>query len=78
MKKIIPLILFGAAVYGLLNYHFILFDNRLKILKKADLELENTFVDARGEKQLTILMNPDLVKAGLNDLIDSTAHKLKQ
>ncbi len=78
MKKIIPLIIIAAAVYGLLSYHFILFDDRLKCLKKTELELENTFVDARGEKQLKLLMNPALVKAGINDIINSTAKSLKK
>ena len=78
MKKVIPLIVLGAAIYGLLSYHFILFDDRLKCLKKTELKLENTFVDARGEKQLQILLNPDLVSAGINDIIDSAAKKLKK
>ena len=78
MKKIIALVIICAAVYGLLSYHFILFDDRLKILKKVELELENTFVDARGKKQIKLLTNPDLVKAGINDIIDSAAKKLKQ
>ncbi len=78
MKKIVPIIILGAAIYGVLGYHFILFDNKLKILKKAELKLDNTFVDARGEKQLKLLMNPDLVKAGINDIIDNAAGALKQ
>jgi len=78
MKKIIPLLIIAAAVYGLLNFHFILFDGRVKILKKVDLQLENTFVDARGEKQLKLFLEPDLLRAGINDVIDSTAKKLKK
>ncbi len=78
MKKIIPLIVLAAAIYGLLSYHFILFDDRLKCLKKTELKLENTFVDARGEKQLKLLLNPDLVKAGINDILQSTTNSLKK
>lgn len=77
MKKIISLIILAALGYGLLSYHFILFDDRLKILKKADLKIDNTFVDARGEKQLKLLMNPDLVRAGINEIIDKTSKKMK-
>lgn len=78
LKKIIPFVIVAAFAYGILSYHFILFDDKLKILKKADMKLENTFVDARGENQLKILLNPDLVKAGINDIIESTANKLKR
>ena len=70
MKKILlVLIICLAAGYGLLSYHFILFDDRLKILKKAGISYENTFVDARGVKKLDLLLEPDLIEAGVKDLI---------
>lgn len=70
MKKLIlVLIVFFAAGYGLLSYHFILFDDRLKILKKTSIRYENTLVDARGVKKLDLLLEPDLIEAGVKDLI---------
>ena len=70
MKKIIfALIIAGVAGYGVLNYHFILFDSSFKILKKADVQYDNTFVDARGAKKLELAMKPDLIAAGFNDLL---------
>ena len=70
MKRLaLILIIFLAAGYGLLNYHFILFDDRLKILKKAGITYENTFVDARGVKKLDLLLEPDLIESGVKDLI---------
>ena len=69
MKKILViLVIAGALVYGALNYHFILLDTSIKVLKKADLTFDNTFVDARGAKKLKLYLNPSLVKAGVKDL----------
>jgi len=68
MKKIIGIIVVIGIVLGLLNFHFILFDNSIKILKKERPTFEDTFVDARGAKKLKLLTNPDLVRAGVKDL----------
>lgn len=71
MKKIlVGLIILGAAGYGLLSYHFILFDSSLEILQKTSPAYENTFVDARGAKKLEILLKPDLIAAGINDVVN--------
>jgi hypothetical protein len=70
MKKIIlSLIIAGAAGYGVLSYHFILFDKSFKILKKSTVQYQNTFVDARGTKKLELVLKPDLISAGVNDLL---------
>ncbi len=70
MKKIvIGLTILAAAGYGLLNYHFVLLDSSLKILKKTNPAYENTFVDARGIKKLELALKPDLIEAGINDLM---------
>ena len=71
MKKIfIMLVIVAALVFGIFNYHFILFDSSIKVLKKASLTLDNTFVDARGAKQYKLYLNPSLVAAGVKDLIN--------
>ena len=70
MKKIIlALVIAGGAGYGVLNYHFILFDQSFKILKKSAVQYENTFVDARGVKKLELALKPDLISAGVQDVI---------
>lgn len=70
MKKIIfALLILGAAGYGVLGYHFVLFDKSFKILKKSEVSYENTFVDARGAKKYELVLEPDLVAAGISDLI---------
>ena len=71
MKKIVLLLIIAAAAgYGLLSYHFILFDGHLKILKKTAARYENTFVDARGTGKLELALKPDLVAAGVKDLLN--------
>ena len=69
MKKVaVVLLIVAALVFGTLNYHFILLDSSLKILKKVNYTFKDTFVDARGSKKYKLLLNPALVKAGVKDL----------
>ena len=66
MKKVLLiLVITGALFFAALNYHFILMDKNVKILKKVELTFNNTFVDARGAKKFKLLLNPSLVKAGI-------------
>ena len=69
MKKVaVALLIVAALVFGTLNYHFILLDSNIKILKKVNYTFKDTFVDARGSKKYKLLLNPALVKAGVKDL----------
>jgi hypothetical protein len=52
MKKMAGGLLLMGVVWALFHFHFILFDNRIKILAKAHYTLDNTFVDARGAKKI--------------------------
>lgn len=72
MKHVL-LIMFilGGLIFGALNYHVILLDNSLKILKKPQMTLDSTFVDARGTKKFKLLLDPALMRAGFNDLLKS-------
>jgi len=68
MKKLAVIVIIASLVYSGLSYHFILMDTSIKILKKTELTLEDTFVDARGAKKITAFLNPALAKAGIKDL----------
>ncbi|MEJ2366254.1 MAG: hypothetical protein P8075_21435 [Deltaproteobacteria bacterium] len=69
MKKVaVALLIIAALVLGTLNYHFILLDSNLKILKKVNYTFKDTFVDGRGSKKYKLLLNPALVQAGVKDL----------
>lgn len=79
MKKIIVLLIIAAAAgYGLLSYHFILFDDSLKVIKKTKVAYENTYVDARGAKKLELAMKPDLIAAGISDLLNQVDESIKK
>jgi len=71
VKKIIYVILVLAAIgaVGGLNYHFIYTGNDFKILKKVELTFKDTFIDARGVKRSLLFLKPNLVKAGIKDLL---------
>jgi hypothetical protein len=70
MTLLVVIVIVGAFTFGALNYHFILMDSSIKLLKKVDLTFENTFVDARGSKRYKLYTNPALIKAGVKDLIE--------
>jgi len=74
MKYILTiLIIFGALTLATLNFHFILLDDdpiNFKVLKKVELTLDSTFVDARGVKRLKLIFNPLLLQAGIEELFN--------
>ena len=73
MKKIVLLLIItGFIAIGLMNYHFILMDNSLEILKKQSMTFEDTFVDARGSKKFKLLLKPHLIKAGIKRVLNET------
>jgi len=70
MKKVaIIAVVLAALTFGALNYHFILMDSSIKLLKKTDLTFASTFVDGRGAKKYKLYLNLALAKAGIKDLL---------
>ncbi len=82
MKYILTiLIILGALTLATLNYHFILLDDdplNFKVLKKVELTLDSTFVDARGVNRLKLFINPLLLQAGIKDLLEEAQKKPKK
>ena len=79
MKKIIiGLIVSAAAGYGLLSYHFIILDSGLKVLKKTHMRYENSVIDARGNKKFELPLKPDLIAAGINELLAQLEESAQQ
>jgi hypothetical protein len=71
MKKVaIIAVILAALTFGVLNYHFILMDSSIKLLKKTELTYKNTFVDGRGANKYKLYLNPALAKAGIKDLFE--------
>ena len=71
MKKIIAvLVVLGVIVAaGALNFHVIILSSDVKILKKTEMTFTDTFVDARGIKRAKLYLKPNLVAAGIKDLL---------
>ncbi|MBN2398549.1 MAG: hypothetical protein JXI32_09220 [Deltaproteobacteria bacterium] len=71
MNKLLAIIVAGGllAFGAAMNYHFILLDDDIRVLKKIDLTLDKTFIDARGAKKLKLVLDPSLVRAGVKELI---------
>ena len=68
-KALLILVVTVALIFTALNYHFILMDKNVKILKKVELTFNNTFVDARGAKKFKLFLNPSLLKAGIRNAL---------
>ena len=77
MKKSLLIIILAAVLFGIMNFHFILTDKGLSVLKKTELTLDSTFVDARGEKKHKLFTNPALVKAGIKKLLKDQGIKFE-
>ena len=71
------ILVIAALGYGALNYHFIRLDDGIKILKKTEMNLEYTFVDARGAKKFKLFLNPALLKAGIKDVLSDEGIEIK-
>jgi len=68
-KALLIIVIAGALIFIALNYHFVLVEKNVKILKKVELTFNNTFVDARGAKKLKLFLNPSLIKAGIKNVL---------
>jgi hypothetical protein len=75
---IIIVLVLGALTLAMMNYHFILLDDSLKVLEKTEWTLDSTFVDARGTKKIKLLLNPALAKAGFRDLLKKEGISLEK
>ena len=72
MKKmlIVFAVLAALGIFGALNVHVILFDEEIKILRKVDLTFADTIVDARGMNRFKVFTRPNLIRAGIVELIE--------
>lgn len=76
MKNLFILALMGGAAFAVLNFHIILFDDSIKVLQKTGLRFEHTFVDARGNNALKMLLMPDLIGAGFKDVLKEVEQEI--
>jgi len=59
----------GFALWGLLSNHFIFEGHHVHLLKKAELNLHDTFVSLHNKQPEFILQNDRLREAGIGDLM---------
>ena len=65
-KTLLVLVVLAVLAAGAgLNYHVILLDDDIRVLRKAEMGFSDTFVDARGINRVKLYSNPALVKAGV-------------
>ena len=68
-KKIIVWACLIAALYFLLNYHYIYHGRSIKMLKKSELTLSYTFYSLQGKPNEMILDVDELREDGIADLL---------
>ena len=69
IKQYILIAVAVAALYFVLDNHFIINGHRVHLLKKASLNLHDTFVSLDNKKAETVLKNDRLREAGIGDLL---------
>ena len=69
LKQYFLIALAAAALWFLLNNHFILKDKQVFMLQKTSLNLHDTFVSLDNKRPETIMENDDLRDAGIGDIL---------
>jgi hypothetical protein len=69
LKQYFLIALAAAALYFVLDNHFIFKKNRFYLLRKADLNLHDTFVSLDNKRPETIMESEDLRDAGIGELM---------
>jgi hypothetical protein len=69
LKQYFLIALAAAAVYFVLDNHFIFKANRFYLLPKTTLNLHDTFVSLDNKRPETIMESEDLRDAGIGDLM---------
>ena len=69
------ILVIAVGAYCAFQYHFIILDDEVKVLKKLEPSLKYSIVDGRGAaNKVKILTNPILLKAGIQDLMSWKEH----
>ena len=69
LKQYLLIALAAAAVYFVLDTHFVMKKNRFYLLQKVSLNLNDTFVSLDNKRPETIMENDYLRDAGIGDLL---------
>ena len=69
LKQYLLIVLAAAALYFVLDNHFIFKENRVYLMPKETLNLHDTFVSLDNKRPETIMENDILRDAGIGDLM---------
>jgi hypothetical protein len=69
LKQYLLIALAGAAIWFVLDNHFIIQGRNFYLLKKTTPDLHDTFVSLNNKKPNTLLENERLREAGIGDLL---------
>ena len=69
LKQYFLIALAAAALYFVLDNHFVFQGHRIHLLPKTSLNLHDTFVSLDNKRPETVLENDDLRDAGIGDLL---------
>ena len=69
LKQYLLIAAAAALLWFVLDNHFIIHGHRVHLLKKASLNLHDTFISLENKRPETILQNDRLREAGLGDLL---------
>jgi hypothetical protein len=69
LKQYLLIALAAAALYFVLDNHFIMKKHRFFMLQKTSLNLHDTFVSLDNKRPATVMENEDLRDAGIGDLM---------
>ncbi len=68
-KKTLMLLCLAAACYFMLNYHFLFYGGRIKVLEKSRMNFDYTFFNVAGKRPESILMVDDLRHDGIGHVL---------
>ncbi len=69
LKQYLLIALAAAALYFVLDNHFVINKHRVYLLQKLSLNLHDTFVSLDNKRPETVMENDDLRDAGIGDLL---------
>jgi hypothetical protein len=69
LKQYLLIGLAAAALWFLLDNHFVFYGRQVHLMKKMSLDLHDTFISLNNERPETILKNDRLREAGIGDLM---------
>ena len=69
LKQYFLITLAAAALWFVMDNHFVFKKNRVHLLQKTSLNLHDTFVSLDNKRPETVMENDDLRDAGIGDLL---------